>query len=170
MQAALKHGAKETRGRNAFEVRVVNRSGSVHVCGGRWTLAADEADGQGSTVQHLRTLLAEMEAGKVSPRLAPELARWSDGLGGESAERTPWWHEAALTLLPRLVGQHASAREEDKPARRRAIDAAAGLLQIQQQQWREARDDPRGESQPAPDRSWDEVARLVKLVTILQRQ
>jgi CRISPR-associated protein Cmr2 len=167
---ALKHGAKETRGRNAFEIHLQQRSGSVLVCGGRWALPIrpEQANGgtglQESTIEFLDQLRGHFASGGLSPRLVSDMARYALGFSGSTLDTA--WMEAGKSALKSMVASHAA-----KAHRPTVYTAICGLLDLQHQQRVEEAQAliaaAEADQQLSTDDSWQQVCDLLKAIQSL---
>ncbi len=168
---ALKKGAKEQLGRDAFEIHVSTRGGDPLVAGMKWFRSDVPPQEAVNALTHVQELVRAIRSNAFSPRLAADLEERKQGLeftidrhARPAPDQTPWWHEAQQHELTRLIARRSSPLKQHSEQCRRV---ACSLQMLLQQLQREVLDAVKDSSASVIDDSWSRLAAVVRLARFL---
>lgn len=176
-QHAMKDHAKEKLDRDAFAVHLLKRAGGPLEVGMKWYLDQDGKESL-SVLDELSAILGYFREGKLSSRLAYDLATRSEGLGenldslqkelGGSGES--WIHKAQGSELTRLVKRHIVGEGRDSQQEKNAeviIRHCSALLAAIQERIKEMVKKEEKKSLEDFTGAWETMTRLLLLTRFI---
>ncbi|MEM2001015.1 MAG: type III-B CRISPR-associated protein Cas10/Cmr2 [Candidatus Methanomethylicaceae archaeon] len=172
---AMKEHAKDRLDRDAFAVHLIKRAGGPLEVGMKWNLK--EGKQNVDVLERVNVLIDLIRKEKLSTRLAYDLEEKRQGLAGSLEDLQehpqPWWHEAQIKELRRLMKRHLHLPKEEREQQEAILRQSQQLLEAIQghlvtfvQELRDRGETPLSEMKE----SWETLTNLLLLARFLAEE